>query len=234
MALDPKKITAKTAEAINAAVGIAKETGNPQLAPVHLAVALFDDPQGEGGCNRSTRGYAAMNLETGLLLLRSLLPLYTAWAAACMYPPCMIGYQQHFHPIAPPLTCMCRHCEIHLPEARRRRGLEVRVPCAARAAGPPAKDRAAAGGSGHRQRSQGGACWGDGGRKRASMCMMHVAGGSLWDRGDGEALCLFFSKSSAHSQPTLPAPSCTIRCSALPPRPRRTTRTASSASTCSC
>jgi ATP-dependent Clp protease ATP-binding subunit ClpA len=46
MSLDPKKITAKTAESIRAAVEIAKENQNQNLTPVHLAVALFEDHQG--------------------------------------------------------------------------------------------------------------------------------------------------------------------------------------------
>ena len=132
MALDPKKITAKTAEAINAAVGIAKETGNPQLAPVHLAVALFDDPQGEGGCNRSTRGYAAMNLETGLLLLRSLLPLYTAWAAACT-PPLHDRLSAAFPPDRS--TCHMHVQALRDPPARSSAATRPGGPCAVCCAG---------------------------------------------------------------------------------------------------
>ncbi|GAX82249.1 hypothetical protein CEUSTIGMA_g9677.t1 [Chlamydomonas eustigma] len=46
MSLDPKKITAKTAESISTAVGIAKDNRNQNLTSIHLAVALFEDYQG--------------------------------------------------------------------------------------------------------------------------------------------------------------------------------------------
>jgi ATP-dependent Clp protease ATP-binding subunit ClpB len=46
--MDPNKLTAKASEAISAAAELATEAGNPQLTPVHLAVALFEDPNGLG------------------------------------------------------------------------------------------------------------------------------------------------------------------------------------------
>jgi ATP-dependent Clp protease ATP-binding subunit ClpB len=46
--MDPNKLTAKASEAISAAAELATEAGNPQLTPVHLAVALFEDPEGLG------------------------------------------------------------------------------------------------------------------------------------------------------------------------------------------
>eukprot|EP00955_Chlamydomonas_euryale_P106386 365702-Chlamydomonas_euryale.AAC.16 len=64
--LDPKKLTAKTAETINAAVELAKEEQQQQLSPLHLAVALYDDPN--GGC---------MLTGVGALML--------VGAAACMH-----------------------------------------------------------------------------------------------------------------------------------------------------
>jgi hypothetical protein len=47
MMLDPKKLTEKTGEIINAAVELAKEQAHATLAPLHLACALYDDPNGE-------------------------------------------------------------------------------------------------------------------------------------------------------------------------------------------
>ena len=47
MALDPKKITANTAEILNNAAEIVKEAANQQLSPLHLAIAQFEDTQGE-------------------------------------------------------------------------------------------------------------------------------------------------------------------------------------------
>jgi ATP-dependent Clp protease ATP-binding subunit ClpA len=46
--MDPNKLTAKASEAISAAAEMATEAGNPQLTPIHLAVALFEDPDGLG------------------------------------------------------------------------------------------------------------------------------------------------------------------------------------------
>ncbi|KAG1661522.1 hypothetical protein FOA52_000032 [Chlamydomonas sp. UWO 241] len=44
--LDPKKLTAKTSETINAAVELANAQSHANLTPLHLAGALFDDPNG--------------------------------------------------------------------------------------------------------------------------------------------------------------------------------------------
>ena len=44
--MNPENFTDKTTEAIVAAQELAREGQNPQLAPVHLAVALFSDPNG--------------------------------------------------------------------------------------------------------------------------------------------------------------------------------------------
>lgn len=46
MVLDPKKITAKTAEIINGSLQLAKDLAHQTLAPVHIACTLFEDPQG--------------------------------------------------------------------------------------------------------------------------------------------------------------------------------------------
>lgn len=46
--MDPNKLTAKASEAISAAAELAPEAGNPQLTPIHLAIALFEDPDGLG------------------------------------------------------------------------------------------------------------------------------------------------------------------------------------------
>lgn len=45
--LDPNKLTKKTADVINAAVELAKEEQHQQLHPLHLAVALYEDPNGK-------------------------------------------------------------------------------------------------------------------------------------------------------------------------------------------
>lgn len=46
MSFDQNKITAKAAEALNKAFGIAQEHQNQQIQPVHLASVLFEDPDG--------------------------------------------------------------------------------------------------------------------------------------------------------------------------------------------
>ncbi len=46
--MDPNKLTAKAQEAISSAAELATEAGNPQLTPIHLATALFEDPNGLG------------------------------------------------------------------------------------------------------------------------------------------------------------------------------------------
>lgn len=47
MALDPQKLTERVASSINGAVDLAKEQQHQTLTPVHLAVVLFEEPQGE-------------------------------------------------------------------------------------------------------------------------------------------------------------------------------------------
>lgn len=49
--LDPKKITHKTSEAINAALELARDEQHQQLVPLHIAVVVFEDPR--GGCRLS-------------------------------------------------------------------------------------------------------------------------------------------------------------------------------------
>lgn len=44
--MDPNKVTQKVAEVVNAARDMALENNHQQLAPIHLAVALFEDPEG--------------------------------------------------------------------------------------------------------------------------------------------------------------------------------------------
>lgn len=44
--MDPNKITQKVAEVVNAARDLAMEHSQQQLSPLHVAVALFDDPEG--------------------------------------------------------------------------------------------------------------------------------------------------------------------------------------------
>lgn len=41
-----QNITQKTAEAINQASSVALENSHQQLTPVHLAITLFEDPEG--------------------------------------------------------------------------------------------------------------------------------------------------------------------------------------------
>ena len=41
-------MTAKAQKALQTAIDLAQESGNPQLTPVHLALALFEDPEGIG------------------------------------------------------------------------------------------------------------------------------------------------------------------------------------------
>jgi ATP-dependent Clp protease ATP-binding subunit ClpA len=45
MNLDPKNWTDKTQEAFVAAQDLAREQSNPQVYPVHIALALFVDPE---------------------------------------------------------------------------------------------------------------------------------------------------------------------------------------------
>ena len=44
--MDPNKFTQKTHEAIRAASELAQDNGHAQISPVHLAIALFEDPEG--------------------------------------------------------------------------------------------------------------------------------------------------------------------------------------------
>lgn len=44
--MDPNKWTIKTQQAVQAAAELAQEAGNPEIHPVLLAVALFDDEDG--------------------------------------------------------------------------------------------------------------------------------------------------------------------------------------------
>ena len=46
--MDPNKFTQKTHEAIRAASELAQDNGHAQISPVHLAIALFEDPEGLG------------------------------------------------------------------------------------------------------------------------------------------------------------------------------------------
>lgn len=44
--MDPGKLTQKTTELINTARDLALEESQQQLTPLHLAIALFEDPEG--------------------------------------------------------------------------------------------------------------------------------------------------------------------------------------------
>ena len=44
--MDPNKITAKVAEAVNAARDLALESNHQALTPVHLAVSMLEDGEG--------------------------------------------------------------------------------------------------------------------------------------------------------------------------------------------
>ena len=44
--MDPNKFTQKTQEAIKSAAELAQDNSNAQISPVHLAIALFEDPEG--------------------------------------------------------------------------------------------------------------------------------------------------------------------------------------------
>ena len=44
--MDPKKFTQKTQEAIKNAAELAQDNSNAQISPVHLAISLFEDPEG--------------------------------------------------------------------------------------------------------------------------------------------------------------------------------------------
>jgi ATP-dependent Clp protease ATP-binding subunit ClpB len=59
--MDPAKITAKVGEAINAARDLALEEGHQALAPLHVAVVMFDDA---GGVARAAVSKAAGSEET--------------------------------------------------------------------------------------------------------------------------------------------------------------------------
>lgn len=48
MALDTNKLTQKTIETLNASHHLCQEEQHAQLTPIHLAVTLFEDPQGVG------------------------------------------------------------------------------------------------------------------------------------------------------------------------------------------
>ena len=44
--MDPNKFTQKTQEAIKNAAELAQDNSNAQISPVHLAISLFEDPEG--------------------------------------------------------------------------------------------------------------------------------------------------------------------------------------------
>ncbi len=44
--MDPSKFTSKTVETLNKAQELAQENSHQQLAPVHAAITLFEDPEG--------------------------------------------------------------------------------------------------------------------------------------------------------------------------------------------
>lgn len=44
--MDPNKFTQKTHEAIKKAAELAQDNGNAQISPVHMAIVLFEDPEG--------------------------------------------------------------------------------------------------------------------------------------------------------------------------------------------
>eukprot|EP00887_Chlorella_sp_A99_P002690 scaffold6.g2690.t1 len=54
--MDPNKITQKVAEIVNAARDLALEKSHQQLTPLHVATALFDDPEGIARQARLARG----------------------------------------------------------------------------------------------------------------------------------------------------------------------------------
>ncbi len=46
MAIRWEKLTVKSQEAIQRAGSLASENGNPEMVPMHLLVALLEDPEG--------------------------------------------------------------------------------------------------------------------------------------------------------------------------------------------
>ena len=44
--MDPNKFTRKTQEAIQNAAELAQDNSHAQISPVHLAIFLFEDPEG--------------------------------------------------------------------------------------------------------------------------------------------------------------------------------------------
>ena len=46
--MDPQKWTEKTRSAISAAVEAAQAAGNPQIEPLHVAIAALEDSTGTG------------------------------------------------------------------------------------------------------------------------------------------------------------------------------------------
>ncbi len=44
--MDPSKFTQKTIEALNSAQELAQENSHQQVTPVHIAIKLFEDPEG--------------------------------------------------------------------------------------------------------------------------------------------------------------------------------------------
>jgi ATP-dependent Clp protease ATP-binding subunit ClpB len=48
--IDPNKLTVKVQSVLRAAIDLAKEEQHVQWTPLHLAVVLFEDPEGTAGC----------------------------------------------------------------------------------------------------------------------------------------------------------------------------------------
>ena len=46
MVVDPSKWTQKSVEAFQAAQELAQDSNHAQITPIHLAVVLFEDPEG--------------------------------------------------------------------------------------------------------------------------------------------------------------------------------------------
>ena len=46
VSFDPRKLTQKSSQVLSDALQLAKDEGHQQLAPIHIAVVLFEDPTG--------------------------------------------------------------------------------------------------------------------------------------------------------------------------------------------
>jgi ATP-dependent Clp protease ATP-binding subunit ClpB len=77
MSIDPKHWTDKTQETFVAAQELAREQSNPQVYPVHIALALFADPEGLGRRISQKAGVDGREVERHLRRLVVRLPVQT-------------------------------------------------------------------------------------------------------------------------------------------------------------